>query len=118
MFSREVGDLDAAEHARDLLDTLFATQQLNRTGGMAIMHDLGNAPLLGRASRYLRQMGYAHHLMASTQRPEHLPHDLRDATANSAIHFIKDQCRYLRHLRCHGLDRQRDSGKFTAGSDL
>ena len=66
----------------------------------------------------LRQMSDADDLVRLCQQFHLLRYHLCRTPADSTVNLIKDQRRNLIRIRHDGLDRERNTGKFSAGSDL
>src|SRR5690606_37421769 len=82
-------DLDAAQHARDLLDALGIAEQHERRPGALAVAQLDDTAVTIREARDLRQVGDAQHLARSGQRLEPAPDHLGDAAAHTRVHLVE-----------------------------
>ena len=90
MFAGRLGDIDAAEHASDFLDSLITLQRRDLgVRGLRALYFLNLEVLLAERGD-LRQVSHAEDLGVSTQRGELAPDDFRDGATDACIHFIKD----------------------------
>jgi hypothetical protein len=88
--ARGVGDVDAAQHPRDLLDARRAAERRDLRAGGATVGELRDAQVPIRERRHLRQVRHAQHLRAATERREFTADDLGDRAAHTRIHFVED----------------------------
>ena len=68
MRARLGGDLRAAQHARQFLDTIAGGKPREVAGHAVAVADLGHPKVRVRARRHLRQMRHAQHLPARAKR--------------------------------------------------
>src|SRR5690348_17436564 len=118
MSARGLGDPEAAQHARDLLDARIAVERLHARQRAARPGRLRHLELLARVNRDLREVRDAEHLVVPPQGLQELAHDLRDAAADARIHLVEDERRHRRLAREEHLDRERDARELAAGGDL
>lgn len=112
-----LGDLHAAEHARNLLNPALFLQCLYRGVGAfctALLADLKVVVALGCN---LWQVSYAEHLPSFAQLAQQFAYDLGSASAYAAIDLIKDEGRDLPALQGGHLNSEADARQLATGSD-
>src|SRR3569623_2830266 len=77
------GDLESAQHARDLLHPRIRIEDGDIGRDEAAVRLLGHAQLLRTACRHLGQMGDDQHLTGLTQLSQPAPHGYAAATADA-----------------------------------
>jgi len=114
VLARGIGDLNPAQHARDLFHALAALEYRYTARRHTFCLTLGHLPLMIGRRGHLRQMGDAHDLMALAQLLEHAPDDFRHSTADAGIHFIEDQDWHFGDRAGYGLDREAQTRQLSA----
>ena len=89
MLARRGGDVDAAEHPRDLFDAGRARERRDLGPGGAAVGELRDAQVPVGEGGDLRQVGHAKHLGAAAERGEFPADDLGDRATDARIDFIE-----------------------------
>lgn len=93
MADSRVGDFLAGQHARNLLFPRFGIQGNDLGSSDSASAFLDHPEMVMSLAGDLRQVGDAKDLPVPGQSPEFESDPFGDATADSGIDFIKDQCR-------------------------
>ena len=91
MIASLLGDLHAAQHSRQLLDSLRTAQLVERGTCTAAISELDHAHMVIGLACDLREMRHAQHLRAFGQKTQLPADDFRHTAANSGVDFIEDQ---------------------------
>src|SRR5262245_38756602 len=90
MLARLARDLDAAQHARELLHPLVRAERRDRGAAATAVGQLDHAMLVVRLARDLREMSDAEHLSALAELAKPPPDDLGDAAADAGVDLVED----------------------------
>ncbi|MND90537.1 hypothetical protein D3C80_826240 [compost metagenome] len=113
-----LGQVDAAEHARNLFNTLALAQIGHGSmGGIAVAHFVHEQVVMALGG-HLRQVGDGQHLAAFAQATQQLTDDLCRWPADTHVDFVEYQGRDARGLRGDHLDRQADPRQLATGGNL
>ena len=91
MIASLLGDLHAAQHSRQLLDSLGPAQLVESGTCTPAISEFDHPHMVIGLACDLREMRHAQHLRAFSQKILLPADDFRHAPANSGVDFIEDQ---------------------------
>jgi len=106
---RRRGDLGAAKHAGELVDTLLGGQGLDLGQRGAARGAFLHPQLRVCLGRDLGQVGHAEHLSVGAETAQQAADDLGDAAADADIDLVEHQCRDASDLGSGHLNGEADA---------